>query len=99
MSFKLSHRDLRLLEQYRLYRLRQLFTKTLGLCILRLDAESTLMIHCPEPWLVDRLMDDLDHLLGSARIILGARLLSIHYAGEEVCKQKTCKWENSMPAK
>lgn len=98
MSFNLSRQDLRLLEQQRLVRLRQLFAKTLGLCSLRINGGNTLSIHCPEPWLVDRLTEDLDHLLFSARLIVGVQCLSIYFAGEEVCRKKTRQRRNSAPA-
>jgi hypothetical protein len=99
MSVKLTHQDQRLLEQYRLNRLRQLFIKTLGLCSLKLGRGNRLSIHCPEPWIVDRLTDDLDHLLYSARLVLGVSYLSICYAGEEVCRKRTRQGDRSMPAK
>ncbi len=99
MSVKLTHQDQRLLNQYRLNRLRQLFTKTLGLCSLKLSRGNQLSIHCPEPWIVDRLTDDLDQLLSSARMVLGVNSLSICYAGEEVYRKKTRQRDSSMPTK
>ena len=88
MSHQLTCQDLRLLEKYRIQRLRQLFPKTLGLCLLKLDNNDTLRVHCPEPWLVDRIIDDADHLLDSTRQTLGVRHISLYYAGEEVYKTK-----------
>lgn len=89
MSHQLTSQDLRLLEKYRIQRLRQLFSKTLGLCLLKLDNNNTLRVHCPEPWLVDRIIDEADHLLNSTRQMLGIRYISLYYAGEEVYKTKT----------
>ncbi len=88
MSQQLTNQDLRLLEKYRIQRLRQLFSKTLGLCLLKLD-HNTLRVHCPEPWLVDRIIDNADHLLNSTRQMLGVRHISLYYAGEEVYKTRT----------
>lgn len=99
MSIKLTHQDHHLLKQYRLDRLRQLFIKPLGLCSLTLGRGNRLLIHCPEPWIVDRLTDDLDHLLYSARLVLGVSYLSICYAGEEVCRKRTRQRDKSVPAK
>ncbi|MCY7279213.1 MAG: hypothetical protein LH702_37120, partial [Phormidesmis sp. CAN_BIN44] len=44
MSHQLTRQDLRLLEKYRIQRLRQLFSKTLGLCLLKLDNNDTLRV-------------------------------------------------------
>ncbi|NJR50216.1 MAG: hypothetical protein HC780_12255 [Leptolyngbyaceae cyanobacterium CSU_1_3] len=96
---KITRQDQRLLEQRRLSRLQQLFTKTLGLCSLKISRGNRLSIHCPEPWLVDRLLEDLEHLLYSARLVVGVSYLSICYAGEEVYRKKTCQYDNSMPAR
>ena len=86
---QLTRQDLRLLEKYRIQRLRQLFSKTLGLCLLKLDSKDTLRVHCPEPWLIDHIIGDADRLLNSTRLMLGVRYLSLYYAGEEVYKAKT----------
>lgn len=91
MSPQLTRQDLRLLEKYRIQRLRQLFAKTLGLCLIKLDCNDTLRVHCPEPWLVDRMIADSDRLLNSTRLMLGARYISLYYVGEEVYKVETCQ--------
>ncbi len=91
MSQQLTRQDLRLLEKYRIQRLRQLFSKTLGLCLLKLDTNNTLRVHCPEPWLVDRIIDDADHLLRSTGQMLGVHCISLYYAGEEVYQTKACR--------
>ncbi|MCY7275877.1 MAG: hypothetical protein LH702_19605 [Phormidesmis sp. CAN_BIN44] len=89
MSHQLTRQDLCLLEKYRIQRMRQLFSKTLGLCLLKLDNNHTLRVHCPEPWLVDRIIDEVDHLLDSTRQMLGVHRISLYYAGEEVYRTKT----------
>ena len=91
MPPQLTRQDLRLLEKYRIQRLRQLFPKTLGLCLIKLDHNDTLRVHCPEPWLVDRMICEVEQHFNSARLILGVRYISLYYAGEEVYKVETCR--------
>jgi hypothetical protein len=90
MMTQLTSHDLSLLENLRLARLKKLFVKSLGLCWLEFSEDDhTLEIHCPEPWLVDRLLEDLDSCLKAIWIILGVRYVSICFAGEEVHRAKT----------
>ncbi len=88
MKIQLTTQDLALLEDLRLYRLRQRFTKSLGLCSLHLKSD-TLIVHCPEPWVVDRLLSDLERLLKAIWIIAGIKYVSICYAEEEIHRAKT----------
>jgi hypothetical protein len=80
--------DRRLLNQRRLKRLRKLFLNPLGLCHLEYRRDS-LAVHCPEPWIVDILMEDWDYFIEMTRIIVGVQLISLHYAGEELCQTTT----------
>ncbi len=91
MSPQLTRQDLRLLEKYQIQRLRQLFSKTLGLCLIKLDHNHTLRVHCPEPWLIDQLIADADRLLSSTSQVLGVQYISLYYAGEKVCKVEDCR--------
>lgn len=91
MSPQLTRQDLRLLEKYRIQRLRQLFSKTLGLCLIKLDHNHRLRVHCPEPWLIDQIIADADRLLNSTCLVLGVHYISLYYAGEEVCKVEACQ--------
>lgn len=88
MKIQLSTQDLALLEDLRLHRLRQRFTKSLGLCALLIESD-TLIVHCPEPWIVDRLLSDLERLLKAIWIIAGIKYVSICYAEEEIHRAKT----------
>ena len=97
MSPQLTRQDLRLLEKYRIQRLRQLFAKTLGLCIIKIDFNHTLRVHCPEPWLIDLIIADADRVLSLAELVLGVHYISLYYAGEEVCKVEDC-WAKSVSA-
>ncbi|NDJ18848.1 hypothetical protein [Myxacorys almedinensis] len=89
MKTQLTTQDLSLLEGLRVKRLRQRFTKSLGLCALHLEGSDTLIVHCPEPWIVDRLLNDLDRLLKAIWIVAGIKYVSICYAEEEIYRAKT----------
>ncbi len=94
MLMQLTQRDLSVLEKHRLKRLRQLFVNSLGLCGLQLNRQRGLEIHCAEPWIVDRLMGDLDFLTWAIWIVIGAQTFSIYYAGEEIYTANARQWEN-----
>lgn len=98
MMTQLTSQDLSLLESLRLARLKKLFVKSLGLCSLECQDAQTLTIHCPEPWLVDLLMDNLNQLLKAIWIILGVRYVSICFAGEEVHRAKTRTVRQQCPS-
>lgn len=89
MSFALTIDDWFLLEKYRLERLRNCFEETLSLCVLQLDTENTLLIHCSEPWLVDHLMQDIDQLCWYSWLVVGAQQLSICFVQEEIISVET----------
>jgi hypothetical protein len=89
MRIQLTTQDLSLLEELRLKRLRHVFTKSLGLCALHLEGGNTLVVDCPEPWLVDRLLDDVNRLLKAIWTIVGVKYVSIRYVQEEVYRAKT----------
>jgi hypothetical protein len=89
MSFQITLEDLQILRQNRLDRLRKVFIKPLGLCRLQVTRRDRLVIHCPEPWVVDALMEDLDQLTEAARIVVGAQSMSICFVGEEIYRTRT----------
>jgi hypothetical protein len=89
MSIQLTYDDVQLLRQQRIDRLRKVFVKPLGLCRLQLTRRDKLVIHCPEPWIVDALMGDLDRLMEASRIVVGAQSLAICFAGEEIYRSRT----------
>jgi hypothetical protein len=89
MSLQLTLEDLQILRKCRLDRLRKVFVKPLGLCRLQLTRRDRLVIHCPEPWIVDELMCDLENLTEAARIIVGAQSISICFVGEEIYRTRT----------
>jgi hypothetical protein len=88
MSLQLTLEDLQTLRKGRLDRLRQVFIKPLGLCRLQMTRRDRLVIHCPEPWIVDDLMSDLPRLINAVRLVVGAQSVSICFVGEEIyCTQ------------
>jgi hypothetical protein len=89
MSLQLTTQDIQRLRQQQLDRLRKVFVKPLGLCRLQLTRQHRLVIHCPEAWIVDALMNDLDRLSEAARIIVGAQSLSVCFIGEEVYRARS----------
>ncbi len=89
MSLQLTYSDVQILRQQRIDRLRKVFVKPLGLCQVQLTRRDKLVIHCPEPWIVDALMGDLDRLMEAARIVVGAQSLSICFVGEEIYRART----------
>jgi len=89
MSLQLTHEDLLILEKQRLDRFRSLFTDSLAFCFLHLTQHNELKIHCPEPWLVDLLLFDIEHLCWQAWLTVGAYQVSIYYAQEEIYTVET----------
>lgn len=89
MSLQLTLEDLQTLRRNRLDRLRKVFIKPLGLCRLQMTRRDRLVVHCPEPWVVDELMSDLPELINAARVVVGAQALSICFVGEEIYRTRT----------
>jgi hypothetical protein len=81
---EMSLDDLMLLEQFRIERLRSFFSESLMQCPIYLDQDNRLTIHCPEPWLIDMLIDDLEELCDYAWLILGVESIVLSFAQEEV---------------
>ncbi|MBE9031539.1 hypothetical protein IQ266_17540 [filamentous cyanobacterium LEGE 11480] len=89
MSLQLTLEDLQTLRKGRLDRLRKVFIKPLGLCRLQMTRRDRLVVHCPEPWVVDELMSDLPQLINAAKVVVGAQSLSICFVGEEIYRTRT----------
>jgi hypothetical protein len=91
MSFNFTADDLLILETLRLERLRAFFAQILTDCVLYLDRQNCLTIHCPEPWMVDELVDQVEQLRWYSYIVVGAQRLSIYFSQEEVYSAITVK--------
>ncbi|NJN48830.1 MAG: hypothetical protein HC805_02290 [Alkalinema sp. RL_2_19] len=98
MSLQLTLEDLQTLRKGRLDRLRKVFIKPLGLCRLQMTRRDRLVIHCPEPWIVDELMSDLPQLINAAKVVVGAQSLSICFVGEEIYCTRTLEVQEARYA-
>jgi hypothetical protein len=74
------------LEQLRHARLRSFFSQGLLGCIFRRGRQKTLIIHCPEAWMVDVLLPDLEELCDYAWLILGVEAIALYFVREEICR-------------
>jgi len=90
--------DLSLLEHHRLKRFRSLFGKLLTACALELRAGETLILHCLQPGVVDRLLREIDRLSTCAGIVLGVRFLSLYFAQEELLTVETIHQSTASPS-
>lgn len=88
MTLNFTDDDVVLLEKLRLERFRSFFSDSLPFCFLHLNSKNTLAIHCSEPWLVDQLLSEVEHLGWYAWVIVGAQRVSICYAQEEIYRTK-----------
>jgi hypothetical protein len=74
------------LRQLRHERLRRFFAQSLLHCVFQCDDHKTLLIHCPETWMVDSLLTDLEELCEYAWLILGVEAIALYFAQEEICR-------------
>lgn len=87
MSFtEITFDDRMRLEQLQNERLRSFFAQSLLDCMLRRTCCNTLIIDCPETWIVDVLQSDLEELGNYAWLILGADATALYYVQEEICR-------------
>lgn len=89
MSLQLTTDDLLKLEKLRLERLQAFFVESLALCFLHLNQSNHLAICCPDPRLVDQLLNEIEALCWYAWVIVGVTQLSVYFAGEEVYRTAT----------
>lgn len=83
---EITFNDVILLEQLRNERLRGFFAQSLLRCALRRGPNKTLIIHCPEAWMIDALMADLEEICHYAWLILGAEAIALYFVQEEICR-------------
>jgi hypothetical protein len=79
------------LSQLHNERLRSFFTQSLLHCVFRRGRHKTLIIHCPEAWMVDRLLPDLEELCNRAWLILGVEAIALYFVQEEICCVEHCR--------
>lgn len=83
---ELTFDDLMLLGQFRNERLRSFFAQSLLHCVFRRGRHKKLIIHCPEAWMVDRLLPNLEELCDRAWLILGIEAIALYFVHEEICR-------------
>jgi hypothetical protein len=83
-SFELTINDLNLLEQFRLKRLRGLFSQSLSHCLIHVDCRKTLIVRCSKSKVLDSMLNDLEDLCDYATLILGANEIVIYSVQEEI---------------
>ena len=91
--------DLMLLEQFRNERLRSFFAQSLLSCSFQRDRYKTLIIHCPEAWIVDNLLTELEELCDYAGLILGVEAIALFFIQEEVYRVKYCRVRSATHAR
>jgi hypothetical protein len=81
--------DLNKLMHLRIERLIHLFASSLPSCLIHIDAEHTLSVHCPQSEIVDDLLDELEDLCNHAWLILGASKIALYFGQEEILSTNT----------
>lgn len=76
--------DLDTLTHFRVQRFLHFFATSLPSCLIQLDSDRMLAIHCPSTEIIDDLLDDLEELCDRAWLILGVHSLSLYFGGEEI---------------
>lgn len=79
------------LSQLRNERLRSFFAQSLLHCVFRRGRHKKLIIHCPEAWMVDRLLPDLEELCDYAWLIFGVEAIALYFVQEEICRIEHCR--------
>jgi hypothetical protein len=75
--------DLEQLQQFRIQRFLCFFAASLQYCPVRVNADNTLAIYCPDAKFIDELLDELEDLRHYARIILGVQEIILYLAHSE----------------
>jgi hypothetical protein len=81
--------DLNKLRYFRIERLRGLFISSLQRCLIRTDSANTLIIHCPDPGIVDELLNELEDLRNHAWMLLGVKSIALYFYQEEILRTRT----------
>lgn len=90
VSTEMTFNDRIRLSQLRNERLRSFFAQSLMHCVFHRDRHKTLLIHCPEAWMVNNLLTDLEELCDYAWLILGVEAIALYFAREEICRVEHC---------
>lgn len=74
------------LSQLRNKRLRSFFAQSLSNCVFHRTHHNMLIIHCPEAWMMDSILADLEEFCDYAWLILGVEAIALYFAQEEICR-------------
>jgi hypothetical protein len=91
---ELTTDDQKKLKQFRIERLRHFFAPSLQPCLMRINPDNMLTVHCPHPGIVDELLNDLEDLCSHAWLILGVRSIGLYFCQEEILYTKTVETED-----
>jgi hypothetical protein len=75
--------EMKLLEQMRLARLRELLAQSLSRLPIYIDPQNRLNIFCPKPSIINHLLADIANLRNHAWQILGVTNISIYLVDKE----------------
>jgi hypothetical protein len=78
--------DLNKLNQLRMERLIGLFSSSLPFCLIQIDEENVLSIHCHHAGIMDRLIGELEDLCYYACLIVGVKFISLHSLQKEILR-------------
>jgi hypothetical protein len=77
------------LNRFRIQRLRQLFAHSLQPCLMRVNPDNMLAVHCPDPGIVDELLNEIEDLCNYAWLVLGVRSIGLYFCQEEILHTHT----------
>jgi hypothetical protein len=78
--------DQKKLKQLRMKRLTGLFSASLPFCLVQIEADNVLSIHCHHSGIMDGLLNELEDLCYYACLILGVKVISLHLLHKEILR-------------
>jgi hypothetical protein len=78
--------DLNKLRHLRIERLIGLFSASLPFCLIQVDADDVLFIHCYHNGILNKLMSELEDLCYYSCLIVGVKFISLHSLNREVLR-------------
>jgi hypothetical protein len=78
--------DLNKLKHLRIERLLGLFSSSLPFCLIQVDADNVLSIHCYHAGILERLISELEDLCYYSCLIVGVKFISLHSLNKEVLR-------------
>ncbi len=78
--------DLNKLKQLRMERLIGIFSSSLPFCLIQIDDENVLSIHCHHAGVMNGLISELEDLCYYACLIAGVKFISLHSLQREILR-------------